>query len=69
MVIIYTETREERNKMTREAMRDYAARNWGLENENTINIFRMYEDGEDEKAMKDYIELVELAANDDEWED
>lgn len=55
--------------MTREAMRDYAAKNWGLENENTINIFHMYEDGEDEKAMKDYIELVELAANDEEWED
>lgn len=55
--------------MTREEMRDYAAKNWGLENENTINIFRMYEDGEDEKAMKDYIELVELAANDEEWED
>ena len=66
---MYTETREERNKMTREEMRDYAAKNWGLENENTINIFRMYENGEDEQAMKDYIELVELAADDEEWED
>lgn len=55
--------------MTREEMRDYAAKNWGFENENTINIFRMYEDGEDEKAMKDYIEFVELTAQDEEWED
>ena len=57
--------------MTREEMRDYAAKNWGLENEDTILIFKMYERGDTAEQMEDFLVVTNflLSSVGEEWED
>lgn len=45
--------------MTKQEMKDYAVRNWGLEDPFTIELFQMDERGENESSMWAFIQMVE----------
>lgn len=62
---MYRKKREEKTKM-KEFM-DYAVRNWGFENESTIELFQMVERGESYDTIQEFIELVEAAES--YWDD
>lgn len=53
--------------MTREEMRDYATKNWGLENENTILMFKMYERGDSAQDMDDFLSVTDFLLNNAEY--
>ena len=57
--------------MTREEIRDYAAREWGLDNEYTEEMFRMYERGDNIQEMNDFIDVAEFLMydTDDNWDE
>lgn len=52
--------------MTMKKLLDEIARNWGLEDPNTIKAFNMAERGETVQTMKEFKDLVESAMGNDE---
>lgn len=44
---------------------DYAVRNWGFENEYTIELFQMIERGEPVEIVREYIKLANGAMAED----
>jgi len=57
--------------MTREEIRDYAAREWGLDNEYTEKMFHMYERGDNIQEMNNFIDIAEslMYDTDDNWDE
>lgn len=51
--------------MTMKKLLDEIARNWGLEDPNTIEAFNMAERGETVETVKEFKELVENAMEND----
>lgn len=40
---------------------DYAVRNWGFENDYTLELFRMIERGEPTNILREYVKLADIA--------